>query len=159
MHDMTKRLLIAAALIAAAPPIAHVQQRRPQPGTRLTDDEIKAAVAPMRAGRKLTPKVWPNGAKVAVCLSWDMDNESFNIAAGNTAPVVLSQGEYGAAAGVQRILALYSVLHIQRIAAISGAHLQSVPRRIRSGVQGRHDVHADDASDGDWTSFANHLPR
>src|SRR2546430_9152248 len=44
--------------------------------------------------RKLTPKSWPNGAKVAVCLSWDMDNETFEIAAGHSAPVLLSQGEY-----------------------------------------------------------------
>src|SRR5262245_1052411 len=52
-----------------------------------------------------------------------------------------------------------SLLHIQRSAAISRAHLQSVPRRIRSGIQGRNDVDADDASDGDRTSFANHPPR
>ena len=141
MHDMTKRLFIAAALIAAAPPIAHVQQRRPQPGTKLSDDEIKAAVAPMRAGRKLTPKAWPNGAKVAVCLSWDMDNESFNIAAGNTAPVVLSQGEYGAAAGVQRILALYDKHDIPGsfyIPAVSGLLYPEMVQAIRSS--GRHEI-------------------
>jgi peptidoglycan/xylan/chitin deacetylase (PgdA/CDA1 family) len=106
--------LIALGLLCAMPARVHVQQpqRRPQPGTRLTDDQVRAWVAPMRAGRKLTPKSWPNGGKVAVCLSWDMDNESFDIAAGVSAPVVLSQGQYGATEGTPRILALYDKYNI-----------------------------------------------
>jgi hypothetical protein len=30
----------------------------------------------VRAGRKLTPASWPGGARVAVCLSFDVDDES-----------------------------------------------------------------------------------
>jgi len=123
----------------------YVQEKRPQPGTKLSDDQIKAAVAPMRSGRKLTPKSWPNGAKVAVCLSWDMDNETFEIAAGNTAPVVLSQGEYGATEGVQRIMALYDKYDIPGsfyIPAVSGMlypdMIQEITKRPRHeiGVHG-----------------------
>jgi len=106
-HARSKRLFVACALVSALPSVAHVQTQRPQPGTKLTDEQIRQTVAPLRAGRKLTPRSWPNGAKVAVCLSWDMDNETFNIAAGNTAPVLLSQGEYGAASGLPRIMELY----------------------------------------------------
>src|SRR3954469_16967555 len=76
------------------------------PGINWTEEQLKDAVAPLRAGRKLTPKSWPNGAKVAVCLSWDMDNETFELAAGNTAPITLSMGEYGAASALPRIMEL-----------------------------------------------------
>ncbi len=106
-HRLATRLLLAAAAICAAPALVHVQSPKPQPGTRWSDEELKQAVAPMRAGRKLTPKSWPNGAKVAVCLSWDMDNESFDLAAGTVAPVVLSQGEYGTTEGLPRIMDIY----------------------------------------------------
>ena len=103
----TTRLLVTCALVGALPVAVGVQQKRPQPGTKLTDEQIRQTVAPLRAGRKLTPKSWPNGAKVAVCLSWDMDNETFNIASGNTAPVILSQGQFGATEGLPRIMELY----------------------------------------------------
>jgi peptidoglycan/xylan/chitin deacetylase (PgdA/CDA1 family) len=118
------KTIFVACLICAAPLLLQAQEKkRPQPGTKLTDEQIKEVVAPLRAGRKLTPKSWPNGAKVAVCLSWDMDNESFDIADGNTAPIVLSQGEYGATEGLPRIMALYDKYDIPGsfyIPAVSG---------------------------------------
>jgi len=107
-NALSMRLWLASAAVCAVPALVYVQERpRPQPGTKWTDEQIRQAVAPMRAGRKMTPKAWPNGSKVAVCLSWDMDNESFDLAAGQTAPVVLSQGEYGTTEGLPRIMELY----------------------------------------------------
>src|SRR4051812_12240728 len=58
-----------------------------------TEDQIRQAVATARVGRKLTPRTWPNGARVAVCLSFDVDNELLQRA--NPLPVPLSVGEYG----------------------------------------------------------------
>jgi peptidoglycan/xylan/chitin deacetylase (PgdA/CDA1 family) len=69
-----------------------------------TEDQIKQAVGTARMGKKLTPKVWPNGARVAVCLSFDVDNELLQRA--NPLPVPLSVGEYGATTSIPRILAL-----------------------------------------------------
>jgi len=69
-----------------------------------TEEQIKRAVASITSGKKLTPKAWPNGARVAVCLSFDVDNESLQIA--NPLPVPLSAGEYGATTSVPRILDL-----------------------------------------------------
>jgi hypothetical protein len=40
-----------------------------------TEEQIRQAVATARVGRKLTPEAWPNGARVAVCLTFDVDNE------------------------------------------------------------------------------------
>src|SRR4029453_10926720 len=67
-----------------------------------TEEQIRQAVGTARVGRKLTPKVWPNGAKVAVCLSFDVDNELLQRA--NPLPVPLSVGEYGATTSMPGIL-------------------------------------------------------
>src|SRR5579872_12008 len=69
-----------------------------------TEDQIRQAVGTARMGRKLTPKVWRNGARVAVCLSFDVDNELLQRA--NPLPVPLSVGEYGATTYIPRSLAL-----------------------------------------------------
>src|SRR5262245_6739394 len=69
-----------------------------------TEDEIRRAVATALVGRKLTPRAWPNGARVAVCLSFDVDNELLQRA--NPLPVPLSVGEYGATTSLPRILDL-----------------------------------------------------
>jgi peptidoglycan-N-acetylglucosamine deacetylase len=69
-----------------------------------TEEQIRQAVGTARMGRKLTPASWPNGARVAVCLSFDVDNELLQRA--NPLPVPLSVGEYGATTSVPRILDL-----------------------------------------------------
>jgi len=69
-----------------------------------SEDQIRQAVGAARMGKILTPKVWPNGARVAVCLSFDVDNELLQRA--NPLPVPLSVGEYGATTSIPRILAL-----------------------------------------------------
>jgi hypothetical protein len=82
---------------------APVQGTAGQPGTKWSEDQIKRAVAPSRAGHKLIPK-WPNGAKVAVVISYDIDNESPLIDRNNLLPTPLSETEYGATSGLPRIL-------------------------------------------------------
>ena len=132
-------LMVVPFLLGAVPVLLQAQQeKRPQPGTKLTDEQIQQWVAPMRAGRKLTPKSWPNGARVAVCLSWDMDNETFEIARGTSAPVVLSQGEYGFTEGLPRIMAVYDKYNIPGsfyIPAVTGilypAMIQEFKKRPR----------------------------
>ena len=69
-----------------------------------TEEQIRQAVGTARVGRRLTPKTWPNGARVAVCLSFDVDNELLQRA--NPLPVPLSVGEYGATTSLPRILDL-----------------------------------------------------
>src|SRR5579885_3901807 len=80
--------------------------QNPQPGAKWTEDQLHQAVAPSRAGKKLTPKSWPNNARVAVCLSFDVDNESYLLAAGQTSPTTLSAADFGAQEGLPRILDL-----------------------------------------------------
>src|SRR3982074_3013045 len=73
-----------------------------QPGTRWTDEQLRAAGAPARVGQKLTPKSWPGDARVAVCLSFDVDNESYLLARGETSPTTLSAADFGAQTGFSK---------------------------------------------------------
>jgi peptidoglycan-N-acetylglucosamine deacetylase len=77
-----------------------------QPGTQMSVDQIKQAINLSRTGRKLMPKSWPSGARVAVCVTYDIDNESPLINRNNLLPTPLSETEYGATTGLPRILAL-----------------------------------------------------
>ena len=83
-----------------------------QPGTKFSEDQLRQAVAPSRVGKKLTPKAWPNGARVAVCLSFDVDNESYLLARGETSPTTLSAADFGAQSGLPRILRMLDSFQI-----------------------------------------------
>ena len=99
-------LLLALAWFAR--PVAQVPAGADQqPGLTWSDEQIRRTAHHVRAGRKLTPKTWPNGARVAVCISVDPDNFSIALNAGNNAPVPISLGEYGALEGTPRMLRLF----------------------------------------------------
>ena len=88
-----------------ARPAAQAQQQAPsQPGTTWNERQLREAVDLARVGRKLTPKSWPNGARVAVCLSFDDDTEAPLLRDGNTSPTALSASDFGAESGMPRIL-------------------------------------------------------
>src|SRR5436305_9538674 len=101
MHRAT--LSLPAIVVAGATLFA---QARPQPGVKLSLDELKAQMFHVSAGQRLKPKTWPNGARVAVGLSFDVDNASANLATGDLLSESISRGEYGAVDGVPRILRL-----------------------------------------------------
>ena len=53
----------------------------------------------MRSGRSLNPTAWPNGARVAVALTFNVNNSANQLARGDTAVVAMTGGEFGAAQG------------------------------------------------------------
>ena len=71
-----------------------------------SDDQWRGVVGQVRAGRSLKPDHWPNGARVAVALSFDSDHESIALVRRQHSAGQLSQGEYGARVAIPRILAL-----------------------------------------------------
>ncbi len=71
---------------------------------RWPEERWRKIVGKVRAGRPLRPAIWPNGAQVAVALSFDVDNETTTLRDGKTSPALLAQGEYGSRAGIPRIL-------------------------------------------------------
>lgn len=100
------RLLLAlapAALLAQAQP---VPQTNAKPGWKWSYDSVVTVVNAVRAGRSLQPKTWPNGARVAVLLSFDVDNETIGIRYGEPTVGALSMQQYGARVGLPRIVAL-----------------------------------------------------
>jgi peptidoglycan/xylan/chitin deacetylase (PgdA/CDA1 family) len=77
-----------------------------QPGRKWTETQLREAAGRVRAGRSLTPKVWPNGARVAVALTFNVSNSANQLARGDTAVVAMTGGEFGAAQGLPRVLDL-----------------------------------------------------
>ena len=136
------RSIAVAAMCALAPLLTAGAQTPPrQPGTTWSDEQLRKAVAPVRAGRRLTPKSWPNGARVAVSITFDDDNESYMLAAGETSPTTLSSGEFGAKSGLPRILRLldkYQLPSTFFIPAVSAMlHPEMIPAIMKSG---RHEI-------------------
>ncbi|HLK62197.1 MAG TPA: polysaccharide deacetylase [Bryobacteraceae bacterium] len=97
MHHFIPLLALASAAAALA-------QQANQPGTKWSEEELRQAVQTARVGRKLTPKAWPNGARVAVCLTFDTDTEAPLLRDGTTSPTTLSASDFGAESGIHRIL-------------------------------------------------------
>ena len=58
-------------------------------------ERLEKAVNQVRVGRDLTPKAWPNGARAAVLLSFDVDNETIAWWEGEPTISDLSRGEFG----------------------------------------------------------------
>jgi hypothetical protein len=58
-------------------------QTRPQPGIKLPLSQLEAQMFHVSAGTRLKPAAWPNGARVAVGLSFDVDNATAELATGN----------------------------------------------------------------------------
>ncbi|MGE0814672.1 MAG: polysaccharide deacetylase [Vicinamibacterales bacterium] len=111
------------------------------PGIHSSESELLAAAGEVRAGRKLQ-KAWPNGAKVAVCISFDIDNESPLMARDlKPLPVPMSETEYGAVEAMPRILALLdkerlpASFYVPAVSAILAPDM--VPAIMKSG---RHEV-------------------
>jgi peptidoglycan/xylan/chitin deacetylase (PgdA/CDA1 family) len=119
----------------SAPPAAAAD---PLPGTKLSLDAIKGQMFHVSAGRRMKP-AWPNGARVAVGLSFDVDNATATLSTGNLDYEVISRGEYGAVDGVPRLLkmldrqrvpvsffipAVSALLHPQMIKDIQASALQ-----------------------------------
>jgi peptidoglycan/xylan/chitin deacetylase (PgdA/CDA1 family) len=128
----TLTAILAACSLAAQPQ---------QPGTRWTDDQLKEAVSLARTGRKLTPKSWPNGAKVAVCLSFDDDTEAPLLRDGTTSPTTLSASDFGAETGTGRILAMLERHNVPATFFVTGVDAMLHPEMLAAiRKSGRHEI-------------------
>jgi peptidoglycan/xylan/chitin deacetylase (PgdA/CDA1 family) len=134
--------LVVVLLIGPIAGPAHAQQQAAnQPGTRWTESQLREAVELARVGRKLTPKSWPNGARVAVCLSFDDDTEAPLLRDGTTSPTALSASDFGAESGTFRILKMldhYQIPATFFVTAVDATlHPDMLPAILESG---RHEV-------------------
>jgi len=135
---MWSRLIIA--LLVGSVSLA-AQATRPQPGVKLPLSQIDAQMFHVSAGRRLKPARWPNGARVAVGLSFDVDNATASLATGDLISESISRGEYGAIDGLPRILRLLDKYQLPAsffIPAVSHLlHPGMIPSILKSG---RHEI-------------------
>ena len=114
MKTNQRLLRLCAVAIAALGPTAALAQDMPAAEPwNWSDEYVHAAVDQVRAGRDLNPPSWPNGARVAVLLSFDVDNETTQgLRTGEISIGPLSRGQYGSRVALPRVLDLldeYSV--------------------------------------------------
>jgi peptidoglycan/xylan/chitin deacetylase (PgdA/CDA1 family) len=129
-----------AGLLLIDPAFAQQPPAIPQPGIKLTIDQLKAQIR-VTAGRRLRPQYWPNGGRVAVALSFDVDNMSASLARGDLAPGVLSRGEYGAVDGLPRVLRLLDKHQLPASFFIPAVSDLLHPQMIRAILaSGRHEI-------------------
>jgi peptidoglycan/xylan/chitin deacetylase (PgdA/CDA1 family) len=116
--------LAPAALMAQAQP---VPQPTAKPGWQWTIDSVNTVVNAVRAGRSLQPASWPGGARVAVLLSFDADNETISLRFGEPTVGHLSQMQYGARVGLERIVRLLDAHRIPATFFIPSVSLAITP--------------------------------
>jgi len=145
---MTRALLaIATALFLSAcaqpaPPAAATPPRQdPLPGTKLTIEQLQQQMFHVSAGKRLKGP-WPNGAKVAVGLSFDVDNATATLSTGTLDYEVISRGEYGAVDGVPRLLRMLDRQQIPVSWFIPAVSAVFHPQMIKDiqGAQQKHEI-------------------
>ena len=139
-HVLAVSLGVALTSCAQAPSTpAAAQEPRPDPlpGTKLSDRSEGADVSCQR--RQRLKRSWPNGARVAVGLSFDVDNATATLSTGKLDLRVISRGEYGAVDGVPRILRM---LERQVPASLFIPAVSDVlhPQMVRDIQSGRHEI-------------------
>lgn len=134
---MCRAFLCFAGLLLVSPLLA---QTRP-PIWEWELPQIQTTVNKIRAGRDLTPKIWPNGARVAVALSFDMDCESNFLSSGQG----LSRAEYAARVGMPRILRMLEQQQVPAtffIPAVDGLlHPEAVDAILNSPLKHEIGIH------------------
>jgi peptidoglycan-N-acetylglucosamine deacetylase len=123
---MKTQLVLTVLLFAGAAQVA-----AQDPAWRLSTEQIKAITSRAGAGRNLAPSVWPNGARVAVLLSFDVDNQTPTLGGATDPRAVsvgtLSRGEYGARVGLQRVVDLLDRNNIPASFFVPAVSLQLHP--------------------------------
>jgi peptidoglycan/xylan/chitin deacetylase (PgdA/CDA1 family) len=112
-------------------------QAESQPGTFWSDQKLLETINAVSMGEKLQPKAWPEGARVAVLLTFDDDTQSYPLRDGVTEPTALSGYDYGAQTGTPRLLEILDRHHVPATFFVTGVdsliHPELVPSLIKSG--------------------------
>ncbi len=137
MRGFLSLLLLAPLLLGCETETAPPVEREPW---QWTEAEWRAPIEAVRAGRRLAPESWPGGARVAVALSFDFDNETVSLRDGVTTASNLSRGQYGSRAGLPRVLDLLERRNIPAsffIPAVSGL---IYPDDVKAIAEAGHEI-------------------
>ncbi len=131
---------IPILLLGALPQSALPQEAPEAPSWKWTEDQWRGAVERVRAGRTLRPRQWPDGARVAVALSFDFDNETPSLRDNQTSPSLMSNGQYGARAGLPRVLSLLDAYDVHASFFIPAVSALLYPDEVKKIVDAGHEV-------------------
>jgi len=128
-------------IFSAAMLISQEAENQEEQSWQWSLEKIKSMVDKVRAGKDLTPPSWPDGAKVAVGLSFDFDAETNALRDKIISPGIFSQGEYSARVAVPRILALLDKYRIPASFFVPAVTAYLHPEEIKAIVaKGRHEI-------------------
>ena len=96
----------------------------------------------VRAGRRLAPAKWPNGARCAVALSFDSDHETNELRDGGKSIGRMAWGQYGNRVGVPRIVKLLKQYDVRASFYVPAVVAMTLSRRAaRAGRRRARDRH------------------
>ncbi|MEE9262848.1 MAG: polysaccharide deacetylase [Vicinamibacteria bacterium] len=133
-------LLLTVLVGFGAAPLDAQQSSSDEPSWKWPESRWRDAVAKVRAGRSLLPESWPEGARVAVTLSFDFDNETLSLRDGRTSPSLLSSGEYGSRAGLTRVLKLLDRYGIKATFFIPAVSARLYPEDVKRTAAAGHEI-------------------
>lgn len=104
------------------------------------EEKWRFLVNRVRAGRRLAPPVWKNGARLAVALSFDSDHETSELREGGGSIGRLAWGQYGNRVGIPRIEALLKKYDVPASFYVPGVTALLHPDEQRRLVDGGHEI-------------------
>lgn len=143
-HSATRVLLLSVLAMASyLTPVALAQPpQNPDEPWNWSEEYVLSQVNQVRAGRDLTPDSWPDGARVAVLLSFDVDNETIQgLRIGEINIGRLSQGQYGARVALPRVVNLMDEENIPATFFFPAWSLKLAPEQAQLiNNSGRHEI-------------------
>ena len=104
------------------------------------DETWRRIVGQVRAGRSLKPRAWKGGAQAAVALSFDSDHETIELRNGGKSFGRLSQGQFGARAGMPRILSMLARHEVPATFFMPAVSALIHPDEARAVVEAGHEI-------------------
>ncbi|MDA1371650.1 MAG: polysaccharide deacetylase [Proteobacteria bacterium] len=129
-----------SVLVITLSPLANAQN--PAEPWNWSEDFVRSQVNQVRAGRDLTPESWPGDARVAVLLSFDVDNETIHgLRTGEINIGPLSQGQYGSRVALPRVVKLMDAQEIPATFFFPAWSLMLAPEQAEViNSSGRHEI-------------------
>lgn len=137
---LLRSLMVIAGIMSVTLP-STLAQNTSEPWN-WSEEYVVSQVNQVRAGRDLNPDSWPGGARVAVLLSYDVDNETIQgLRTGNINIGQLSQGQYGSRVALPRIVKLMDEQEIPATFFFPAWSLKLAPEQAEIIQQsGRHEI-------------------
>ena len=127
-------------MTAAKPLVAKTADNDDQQPWQWSEAKWRAVAGKIRPGRALRPKAWKGGARVAVGISFDSDHESGELRDGGKSLGRMSMGQYGARAGIPRIMKLLEKHSVPASFFTPAVVALLYPDEQKRAVDGGHEV-------------------